>query len=90
MLRHRSKDCSHIRRDKPDTQPIGIDTDKETNLKKTIYTQLRNFRVSPALNDEIRILAGKVNRQESDLIREAVASYIMFYREHPNELLKYA
>ena len=59
-------------------------------MRKNIYTETRNFRVTRALNDEIRKLAEKVNRQESDIIRDAVASYVMFYRDNPVEILKFA
>jgi len=59
-------------------------------LKKRIYTQTRNFRVTSALNEQIRALADKAHLQDSTIIRDAVAAYVTFYRDNPEKLRRMA
>ena len=59
-------------------------------MKKTIYECSRAFRLTNLLNDKLRSLADKTNRHESDLIRQAVAQYVSYYADHPDELVKVA
>jgi len=55
-------------------------------MKKKIYLHTRSFRASSNLNHDLRLLAERVNRHESDIIRQAVSAFVGFYLDHPDEL----
>jgi predicted transcriptional regulator len=59
-------------------------------MKRTIYEFTKAFRCTNLLHEKLRSLADKTNRHESDLIRQAVAQYVSYYADHPDELVKVA
>lgn len=57
-------------------------------MRKHIYVETKAFRCTPLLQEQLQALANRVNRHESDLIRNAVAQYVAYYQERPEELVK--
>ncbi len=53
-----------------------------------IQNTSRTFRLPNTLDAEIVELARAIPRHPSDLIRDAVAQYVRFYRNNPDELAR--
>ena len=51
-----------------------------------IQTVSRTFRLPNTLNDELAALAQVVQRQPSQLLREATSRFVRHYRNNPEEL----
>ena len=54
--------------------------------KRTIYTRRCAFRASPILSEKLTALADRLNRNESDLVRHAVAEFLSRYEACPETL----
>ena len=52
----------------------------------TIHNASRTFRLPHTLDAELVELAKAIPRHPSDLIRDAVAQYVRFYKNHLDEL----
>ena len=59
-------------------------------MKKHIFVKTLAFRVTPFLYDALNSLSVSANRHQSDLIREAVWSFVKQHRDNPDQLLKVA
>lgn len=53
-----------------------------------IHTVSRTFRLTPTLEESLLALARSIPRHPSDLIRDAVAQYVNFYKANPKELAR--
>ena len=57
-------------------------------MKKNIYVKTRSFRTTAILDAELQSLADKVERNDSDLIREAVWAFVKYYRDCPDQIVR--
>ncbi len=57
-------------------------------MKKIIYARTRAFRSTPLLDQSLLALSETTNRNESELIREAVWKFCSYYKDRPTEILK--
>jgi predicted transcriptional regulator len=55
-------------------------------MKIRVLPSSKTFRCHKALADEIDRLAKLVDRHASDIMREAISSFVAYYRDRPAEL----
>jgi len=54
--------------------------------RRTIYSVTRSFRVTDTISEGIDDLADVARKHPSELIRDAVTRFVIFYKKHPDQL----
>ena len=55
-------------------------------MKIRVYPNTKTFRCPKALAEEIDRLAKTVDRHAADIMRQAISSFVAYYKERPAEL----
>ena len=67
-------------------QQLQLRRPRKPTTRRTIYSCTKSFRSTATLAEQIEALANKARKHPSDVMRDAVVSYVKFYAANPSEL----